>query len=88
MYILETFADENLAASIMGASTQLRILGAVIGLAFANTALNNYTASHLGNILTSEQRLQLAASTKILSTLPPDRRWKRDKCIIRPSIYK
>jgi hypothetical protein len=55
----------------MGASTQLRILGAVIGLAFANTALNNYTSSRLGDILTPEQRLQLAASSKILSSLPP-----------------
>jgi hypothetical protein len=55
----------------MGASTQLRILGAVVGLAFANTALNNYTSSHLSNILTPEQRLQLAASSKVLSSLPP-----------------
>jgi hypothetical protein len=55
----------------MGASTQLRILGAVIGLAFANTALNNYTSSNLGSVLTPEQRLQLAASSKIISTLPP-----------------
>ncbi len=65
--------SDTTTASIIGALTQLRILGAVIGLALAATALTNYTSPRLENILSPEERYQLSQSNLYILQLSPEK---------------
>ena len=56
----------------MGAQTQFRALGGVIGLAIATNALNSYVKSRLSGSLTSEQLANLLQSIETVRLLPAD----------------
>ena len=60
------------AAVAMGAQTQFRALGGVIGLAIATNALNNYVKSRLSDSLTGEQLANLLRSVESVRLLPAD----------------
>jgi hypothetical protein len=59
-------------AAIIGAINQLRILGAVIGLAISATALSNYVKSRLASVLSPEQLSQLIQSSGSIAQFPPE----------------
>lgn len=53
--------------------TQLRILGAVIGLSAVNTALSNYVTPQLSSILSPSDGQQLAESTAYIFQLSAEK---------------
>src|SRR5277367_3488258 len=56
----------------MGAITQLRMLGAVMGLAISTTALSNYIRPRLGSVLSPEQLSQLSQFSGSIAQFPPE----------------
>lgn len=71
MFIARVELKPTHQASIIGALTQLRILGAVIGLALATTALANFVSPRLRKILTADERYQLSQSSLYMKHLSP-----------------
>ncbi|MCJ1356673.1 MAG: hypothetical protein MMC33_006668 [Icmadophila ericetorum] len=60
--------DQSVA---LGALTQFRALGGVIGLAIATNVLNNHLTSHLERVLSPEQLANLLQSAATIAELPP-----------------
>lgn len=54
----------------MGAITQVRALGGVVGLAIATNVLNNHVRSGLPNILSQQQIDALLQTFAVIQTLP------------------
>ena len=59
-------------AVALGAITQFRIMGGVIGLAIVTAAYKGYVLSHLSQFVTPQERDSLLQSTKALLTLSPE----------------
>ncbi len=57
---------------MMGAITQVRVLGGVIGLAIAQAVLLSSVRSHLISVLTPSQLDLLLSSTTYIASLPPE----------------
>ena len=55
----------------MGAITQFRAFGGVVGLAVATNALNSLINSRLSSVLTADQLASLLESVQTVATLPP-----------------
>ena len=62
----------NAQAVAMGAITQIRALGGVIGLAIVTNVLNSYIKSQLSISLSKEQMALLLQSTAYIPTFPPE----------------
>ncbi|KZF22095.1 drug resistance transporter EmrB/QacA subfamily [Xylona heveae TC161] len=67
-------SEANLAV-MMGAVTQVRVLGGTISLAVCATILNNYLASHLESIISPEQVKVVTKSLSTIQDLTPDQQF-------------
>lgn len=64
---------KELVVPAMGANTQFRYLGGAVGLGVVTAALNEYIRSHLSSVLTSSEIAAILESSRVISTLSPER---------------
>lgn len=63
-------ADRPCLAVMMGAATQIRVLGGTIGLAICSALLSNYVASHTSDLLSPREQAALLKSSQSIWDLP------------------